>query len=364
MFCPNCGKKIQSSKKSSMGILFLAIFLLINIAFLIFFWASKDRPKKLPSKLVSQQTLGENLTLTKTLSVEKISENKYQPILELKLKKPTGQVLSRGIALEEKIPKEFAQNTDQLSFSLPPTKILEKDPIIVWDFEEINPDDYQPETIEAEIDQYLKGIKEENKRLLLKETMWQCWQGQAKSILKESGQNLQDWLSGKIEELAIVISREAMGQKEALKIFNDASSQLAKPLSSLATILPLSSPVPTFIVSPTPTPTLILSPTSTPTPVLSPIPTLVLTTVAEYQNLPADCSSKIFMKLKIKQELWRSPENYEAWEYEAEDETGSLVLIREGRLLIGNTYTFRGCKTKSRGMVRFMVYLQWRGGEK
>lgn len=88
------------------------------------------------SQVVFTQNLGDGTTLENILSVEKAEADKYQPIVTMKLTKPKGQEFRPSLIIIQRIPKQFSQSADELSFSIPPWKILEKDPIVVWKFDQ------------------------------------------------------------------------------------------------------------------------------------------------------------------------------------------------------------------------------------
>ncbi len=114
--------------------------LIIVVGMAVYFLHLSRTKKAIPegmSQVVSTQNLGNNVVFEEKISIEKTEDSKYQPILTMKLTKPKGQEFKPSLIIYQKIPKQFSQNADELSFNIPPRKILEKDPLVVWSFDHI-----------------------------------------------------------------------------------------------------------------------------------------------------------------------------------------------------------------------------------
>ncbi|HUV46529.1 MAG TPA: hypothetical protein VMW29_00190 [Candidatus Bathyarchaeia archaeon] len=203
---------LSRKQKTIVGLVILLIFsALLVLGFLILRKIVLQKKQTIPSgnltKTFTKQDLGEGLSLEKTISVEKAAEqDKYQPTLKLNLSKPQGQPLNPHTKILLKIPKQFAQSSDQLSFVIPPTRVLEKDPLIVWDFGDLLDPTYIPDQIcvsyilpyydrqdfchDVDIDEYEQFEKGEGEKIyykLLEETQ--------KELVKVVGPdiNLDKW---------------------------------------------------------------------------------------------------------------------------------------------------------------------------
>lgn len=140
---------LSRKQKIIAGLVTLFIFsALLASGFLVFRKITTVIPSENLTKTLPKQNLGKDLSLEKTISVEKAAEpDKYQPTLKLNLSKPQGQPFNPHSKILLKLPKKFAQSTDQLSFVIPPTEVLEKDPLIVWDFSDLIDKNYTPDQI-------------------------------------------------------------------------------------------------------------------------------------------------------------------------------------------------------------------------
>jgi len=217
---------MKKNKKFSLTVLIKTVLAVI-VGFFLVFWIIQQNSK---IKVISTQKIAENVTLQKSLSLEKTKDNQYQPTLKLKLTKPKNQKLDKKITIIERIPKEFAQNIDQLTINIPPTLILEKDPLVVWKFDEVPSEEsvnvtykLDPQDLEAILRE--QQIPEEEKTEIEQQTkQYLDTKPQAdKSILA----SLVDWILGKVEEFNIVMQRDPLGLTEAEKVYTETSVMLA-----------------------------------------------------------------------------------------------------------------------------------------
>ncbi len=78
---------------------------------------------------------------------------------EVKLKLTPSAVLT-NVKLYEEVPKSAVKSTDEIKFKAEPTKIINKDPLIMWNFEELN----KAKEISYEINKSLEDINKEEFR--------------------------------------------------------------------------------------------------------------------------------------------------------------------------------------------------------
>lgn len=216
-------------------ILILIVFIAIAVSFL--FLKTKKH-----ETIISTQKPTPNTTLTETISLEKTKDNLYQPTIKLTLKKPLGKKLEKSLKIQFKIPKEFAASTDELSFSIPPSEILEKDPLIVWGFDEKDESCAGIEKGElCEIYVYYDGnepsqekcrkLDPAEKEKLRKERLCSITLGEAKDMIAQ-------WVSGLISELKIVITKKAVSYTEGLKTYTETVTQLSAQQAAKLTPMP------------------------------------------------------------------------------------------------------------------------------
>lgn len=91
---------------------------------------NKDQTKKL---LKNTQKLRNKTTINKTIKYDE-KENKSEIIITIKPKK--GEII-RNLTIIEEIPKNIAENANELEFNIQPI-ILEEDPLIMWSFAKVD----------------------------------------------------------------------------------------------------------------------------------------------------------------------------------------------------------------------------------
>lgn len=273
---------ILKRKISPRVIIYLALILILFISGFLYL---KSRSL---TKTVLKKTFAKNIQFSETVSLEKADQkDQYQPTLQLKFTKPTGQKSAQNLRFTLNIPKEFAQSTDQLSFSIAPAQILQKDPIVVWGFDEplgdkicdiyvepsegvqtedgmvcfniskvevdkreifgdwltleerekysrLNPSEREKRMAEL-IDTFNKNYPEIETKYSEKIVQ------QYKAELEKFKQEIIDWLSGQINSLIITVKREPMDYQSGRKVCTKTIQILAKqkpPEASEAKVSP------------------------------------------------------------------------------------------------------------------------------
>jgi len=141
------------------------------------------------TKLSSQVFQG-NVTVERSLSVERAPKNLYQVTEKIRLLKPLGKKLIYPLTVDEKISTALARSFNQLTFSVAPSDRFLSPLMARWQFG-VSQDD----RIASQLSAQLRQIRSQ-------------------------------WMQGTRQEFYILIQREPMKQADAVKIYNAVKASL------------------------------------------------------------------------------------------------------------------------------------------
>jgi len=135
--------KLPEQKGFIHNVIILAALVVLIIVGFVFLKSARDSPK---TKILSTQKLQtetrDNLKIDRKLTTAEISfasqKKTYTQSVEVIIANTTDEPL-KNVRFVERIPKQIAKSIEEVTFSVQPTAILNKDPDVLWEFGEIKP---------------------------------------------------------------------------------------------------------------------------------------------------------------------------------------------------------------------------------